>query len=163
MSYYIKIFVLLVLAFAIKSCDKATKTSQNNKQPTALNGIYTEAQVDAVGNIFANDCASCHGSNLRGTEGGTSLIGPRFQNKWTEKTIGELFEYTRTTMPESNPGAYDDETYASLIAYILNFNRYPAGDTPLSSIKGELDKVMLGPPPSIKVMNKYTPTALTKR
>ena len=157
MSYYPKIFVLLVLAFVVKSCDKATKTSQNNKQPTALNGIYTEAQVDAVGNIYANDCASCHGSNLRGTEGGTSLIGPRFQNKWTEKTIGELFEYTRTTMPESNPGAYDDETYASLIAYILNFNRYPAGDTPLSSIKGELDKVILGPPPSIKVMNKYTP------
>ncbi len=157
MRIHTKILVLLALAFAIKSCNGPTQTSQYDETPTALKGIYTQNQVDAVGSIYANDCASCHGGDLRGTEGGSSLIGTRFQNKWKEKTMGELFEYTRTTMPVSNPGGYDDETYASLLAYILNFNRYPAGETPLSSNKDELDKVIFGPPSPIKVANKYTP------
>ncbi len=121
-----------------------------------MDGIFTEEQVKKGAEVFARDCANCHGHDLRGTEGGNSLVGSRFQYKWAEKTIGELFTYTKSSMPVANPGVYDDETYTSLLAYVLSYNKYPAGETPLATAKKELDRFLFGPPPPFKITYKYT-------
>jgi hypothetical protein len=39
-------------------------------------------------------------------------------------------------MPPANPGTLPDETYASLVAYILQMNGYAAGDTALTTGDG---------------------------
>ena len=39
-------------------------------------------------------------------------------------------------MPPASPGSLSDETYASLVAYILQVNDYAAGETPLTTGDG---------------------------
>ncbi len=124
------------------------KVLSNNELPTALNGVFSVSQVADVTEVYANNCALCHGRNLGGTEGGTALIGDRFQSKWKNKSLKELYVYTKTTMPKTQPNSLDEKTYASLIALILNANGFPPGEKPLSFII-KTDKTIFGiPPPS---------------
>ena len=134
------------MTIVIQSCNKQTKTLQTTDKPTALTGIFTNKQVESVVDLYTNACAPCHGKDFRGSEFGNALIGNRFQEKWKEKSLGEFFQYTKSTMPITNPGAYDDETYTSLIAFILNANNFPTGSKALSSNKEELDKIIFGLP-----------------
>ena len=143
---YLSIFAIAI-ALLLSSCNQPSQSTSDQKiQITALDSIYSLSQIEAVSEIFTTDCATCHGKDLRGTEGGNALIGTRFQKTWSEKSIGELFEYTKLTMPVSNPGTYDDETYSALLAYILHQNKYPAGEQLLSSNKKELDKIFPNKP-----------------
>lgn len=124
------------------------KALSNKELPTALNGVFSVSQVADVAEVYANNCALCHGRNLGGTEGGTALIGDRFQSKWKNKSLKELYVYTKTTMPKTQPNSLDEKTYASLIALILNANGFPPGEKPLSFIN-KTDKTIFGiPPPS---------------
>ena len=42
-----------------------------------------------------------------------------------------LYEFTRTKMPERNPGQLSDQQYIDIIAYMLSFSNVPAGKQPL--------------------------------
>ena len=137
------------------SCQSESGTNNKAQLKTALSGLYTLDQLAGASAAYADHCASCHGNDLRGTEGGNALIGPAFQTKWADKTIGDLFNHTRITMPVSNPGRLDDQTYADLIAFILNRNKYPPGDQPLGNTKSELDHLLFGPAPKEKITYKY--------
>ncbi len=159
MKYLLTFFLFFVVLFLFSCNGPSQKTSSQNIQTTALDSIYSMAQMESVSDLFARDCATCHGSDLRGTEGGNALIGARFQKKWSEKPLGALFEYTKLTMPVSNPGTYDDKTYAALIAYILHQNKYPASEKALSSNPKELNQILFGPPSPIRMTYKYQPNA----
>jgi hypothetical protein len=39
-------------------------------------------------------------------------------------------------MPPATPGSLSDETYASIVAYVLQVNGYAAGETPLTTGDG---------------------------
>ena len=71
-------------------------------------------------------CAACHGRDLRGTEGGNALVGEQFVGKWSAKSVGQLVDLTKASMPKTNPHSLDDIPCASLIAFILN-RRTPGG------------------------------------
>jgi hypothetical protein len=45
--------------------------------------------------------------------------------------VGELFERTRKTMPQSKPGSLTRDQNAEILAYILSVNRFPAGKAEL--------------------------------
>ncbi len=110
---------------------------------TSNDGAYTIEQTEQVVDLYIGDCASCHGSDLRGTEGGSALIGSGFVFKWKDKSLGDLFSYTKTTMPLSNPGVYNDETYAALVAYLLRFNKFIPGNKALPSSLDKLNQITL--------------------
>ncbi len=146
--------IFCIILVILSSC--ITGENKTNESITALDGIFTQEQVESVSTIYSNDCANCHGNDLRGTEGGNSLIGPQFQTKWAERTLSDLFIYTKSSMPVNNPGVYDDETYASLIAYILSYNKYPSGKSPLPSTEVALKNIVFGPPPPYRITYKYS-------
>lgn len=124
---------------------------------SANSGIYTIRQANDVAALYTTGCAGCHGQRGQGTEGGSPLLGTVFQSKWQEKSIGDLFEVTRRTMPKNNPASYDDKTYAGLLAYMLQLNNFPTGDQPLSPDINQLVLIRFGPPPPKKVPYKFTP------
>lgn len=95
----------------------------NAKSETANQGAGGKL-IQAGAILYSARCESCHGKDLSGTEGGTPLVGEVFVNRWKSGTTGELLELTRTTMPKSSPNSLDEESYASLIAYILDANGY---------------------------------------
>jgi quinoprotein glucose dehydrogenase len=141
---------LVVILFVDYSCSRDTKSSSSPHSKTIVaadTGIFTRKQVQFGADVYTNSCAACHGSDLRGTEGGNALIGERFTEKWKEKSVGDLFELTRSTMPKTSPHSLDDAQYAGLLAFILNANNFPQGDNDLSSQKEELQKITMGLPP----------------
>lgn len=124
---------------------------------TTNDGVFTKVQVEIGSVLYENNCVVCHGKNLRGTEGGTSLVGDRFIAKWKEKNLGELFELTKNTMPKTNPHSLDDASYASLLAYIMNANEFPTGNDALASNKKNLQKILIDSPPPSRVSMRFTP------
>ena len=147
---------LLLGVIALISCNR---TQESAEPQLSQEGVYTLEQAESVINIYNTDCAQCHATNLRGTEGGNALVGNQFLMKWSEKSVKDLIEYTKSTMPLSNPGTYDDKTYASLVAYILRFNKYAPGemdldqstapDTNLSRLERD-ENLTIDPPKSIE-------------
>ena len=53
----------------------------------------------------------------------------------------------QTTMPLTAPGSLTPQQTADVIAYVLSFNKFPAGATELGSDVTTLKAVPLGAPP----------------
>jgi quinoprotein glucose dehydrogenase len=114
---YVNTFSGLLLAtLTFFSCTE--HDSKSTPKISATTGVYSKKQVEDGSALYATHCVACHGKDLRGTEGGTTLIGERFLSKWKDKSLGELFELTKTTMPKTNPHSLDDASYSSLLAFI---------------------------------------------
>ena len=125
---------------------------------TANLGVFTKKQVEVGSTLFSTHCAACHGRDLRGTEGGNALVGDRFIAKWKDKSVGQLFDLTKSSMPKTNPHSLDDGSYSALIAYILNANGFPEGDVALPSTSARLKTIPIGTPPaSSRVSMQFKP------
>jgi mono/diheme cytochrome c family protein len=96
---------------------------------------YTAAQAAAGKTAFDADCAVCHGNTLTNGTMGPPLAGESFSALWAGQSVRALYDSAKT-MPPANPGTLPDETYASLVAYILQMNGYAAGDTALTTGDG---------------------------
>ena len=97
-------------------------------------GVYTAEQAKRGLAVYGKECASCHGSDLTGGESAPPLTGAGFLSNWTGQTVGDLFERTRQSMPQSNPGKLSRAQNADVLAYLFSMNGFPDG-------KAELDKV----------------------
>ena len=97
---------------------------------TTLDGTYTQAQADRGKEIHLEHCAGCHGANMRGAGTmGPSVVGGRFERRWAEMTVADLFDDLKETMPMGEPGKLTDLEYADVLAYILFRNEYPVSTT----------------------------------
>ncbi len=147
--------IYLLLVFTSFSCTQQ-KSSDAGSSPShrgdsivaATDGVFTRKQMQFGSGIYTNSCAACHGADLRGTEGGNALIGGAFIDKWKSKSMAELFALTKSTMPKTAPHSLDDAAYAGVLAFILNANNFPGGDDDLPSTKEDLQRIIIGTPPS---------------
>ena len=110
---------------------------------STLDGVFTSAQARRGRRVYNQNCASCHGQGLRGGEMAPSVAGSDFIVFWTEVPVGTLFERIKLTMPEDGPGRLSDQEYTDVVAYMLDRNDYPAGESELSTDKAELDQIMI--------------------
>jgi S-disulfanyl-L-cysteine oxidoreductase SoxD len=94
-------------------------------------GVYTRGQSKRGATLYANECASCHGSALNGGESAPPLTGGEFFSNWNGLTVGDLFERIRVSMPADNPGKLTREQDADILAYMLSMNQFPEGNTEL--------------------------------
>jgi len=115
------------IAFLIVAAFVWAQTSRS-----VWDGVYTSEQAKRGETLYANDCASCHGTALNGGESAPPLTGGEFFSNWDGLTLGDLFERIRTTMPADHPGKLTREQDADVLAFILSVNRFPEG-------KAELD------------------------
>jgi hypothetical protein len=94
-------------------------------------GVYSEDQAKRGEQLFQKGCASCHGETLHGAGEAPPLAGARFTSNWNGLPLGDLFERIRRTMPQDNPGRIGRQNKIDILAYILSFNKFPAGNTDL--------------------------------
>jgi mono/diheme cytochrome c family protein len=106
---------------------------------TTNDGVGSDAQVKRGSDVYATQCAACHDSQLAGSGTAPALAGTDFSANWKDETVGSLFERIRATMPADNPGSLKRDQVADLVAFVLNFNKYPIGQkdlpTDLESLK----------------------------
>jgi len=123
-------------------------TSVRAQQPkSVLDGIYTEAQAKRGDKVYAENCATCHGPKLAGTDtAGPSLSGPDFTNGWKDMTAGALLSKISQDMPSNAPGTLTPEQYADVMSFVLSVNKYPAGQTELPTDANALKAVKMAAP-----------------
>lgn len=100
---------------------------------TTNDGVFTEAQVKKGSEVYQQQCASCHDAQLTGSGTAPALAGTDFSANWKDETVGSLFERIRATMPADNPGSLSRTQAAEMVAFILNFNKFPTGQTDLAT------------------------------
>ncbi len=98
---------------------------------TTADGVGTDAQVKRGSDVYAMNCASCHDAQLAGSGTAPALAGTDFAANWKDENVGSLFERIRATMPADNPGSLKRDQVSDLVAFILNFNKFPTSDKDL--------------------------------
>lgn len=106
-------------------CLAGIGVSQN--QRSVWGGVFTEEQAKRGQARYNQLCASCHGGALEGGESAPPLAGGEFLSNWNTLTVGDLFDRTRSTMPQTKPGSLSREANAEIMAYLLSANQFPAG------------------------------------
>jgi len=116
--------VVMLMATALAQ----TVRSEPNQAigPTVWDGIYSVAQADRGQEAYAAHCGACHGPTLMGGSA-AELAGSRFHNRWAEDSLGALFTYLQSAMPQDAPGSLSERAYLEILAYILRVNDYPSG------------------------------------
>jgi mono/diheme cytochrome c family protein len=106
--------------------------AQGASGPSIGSGVFTAAQAKRGDDAYQASCSGCHGSDLRATDAeAVDLTGPALRAKWNGKTLGERFERIRDTMPLGNGNSLGDKSYMDILAFILQFNGFPAGSQEL--------------------------------
>jgi aldose sugar dehydrogenase len=90
-------------------------------------GAYTQEQANRGKTLYTEQCASCHGAELGGGQETPALTGEKFLSKWHNRSVGELFENIRVSMPADRPGSLSGQKNSDILAYILAANKFPAG------------------------------------
>lgn len=96
-------------------------------------GVYTSEQAQRGAVLYANNCASCHGTALGGGESAPPLTGGEFFSNWNGLTVGDLFERVRISMPADGPGRLTRQQDADIVAFMLSVSQFPAGKAELES------------------------------
>ena len=92
--------------------------------------------------VFQRVCSACHATS--------QFASPGFRSGWNGRTVFELYDQIRTTMPQDNPGRLRREQYADVVAYLLKLNGQPPAElttdsTQLSAIQIQLATDARGP------------------
>jgi mono/diheme cytochrome c family protein len=106
-------------------------------------GMFTAAQATQGKALFDAKCAICHGAELNGAEMAPPLAGGVFLGNWAGQSAGDLFTRIHTTMPANDPGSLNNAEVSLALAYILSFNQFPAGATPLPSDETALGQIAI--------------------
>ena len=103
-------------------------------------GVYTEAQATRGDSEHQTNCSNCHGTE--------KYIGEAFTKAWVGRTVFDLFDQLKATMPDDNPGGLSVQQYTDIIAYILKINGMPAGTDSLPADPEALRTVKIDAKPA---------------
>jgi quinoprotein glucose dehydrogenase len=107
------------------------------------NGVYNTAQAERGRSNFEKNCSNCHNSNLSGSVRGPALRGNSFLKDWGNTTANELFVKLRDSMPATYPDSVPEAEKLDILAYLLQANGFPAGNTELSLNQKELENIRI--------------------
>jgi hypothetical protein len=109
---------------------------------SVLDGVFTDGQAKRGHDVYAANCAQCHGETLQGGNEAPPL-GPAFIASWKSSTLGDMVEKIRRSMPDDAPGSLTAQQYTDVVTYILGASHYPTGATelPVDAAQQKLIKV----------------------
>jgi mono/diheme cytochrome c family protein len=98
---------------------------------------YTFEQARRGQGAYVEHCASCHSPDLRARSTYISLYanpalkGAFFWDRWDGQSVHTLLLVIAETMPLDAPGSLDGDTYADIVAFILEQNGFDPGEREL--------------------------------
>ena len=122
---------------------------------TVWEGVYTAEQAKRGEGPYIDSCAGCHREDLQAYNG--VLLGARFMERWREDSLFSFYRSVHDTMPRGAAGSLPENTYLDIVAYILQANRFPAGNKELT--KTDLTEIRVqgrggaAPPPDFALVD----------
>jgi len=132
---------------------------ETGERLTVDSGVFTVEQAQRGEERYRAMCSRCHGRDLRALYAEVpGLASYAFAVNWPGRTVGDLYEMIRYTMPmvarQTQPrGRTDQKEFISgqlaidLTAYILSFNGFPAGPRELVPDPTQLHMIDITRPP----------------
>lgn len=141
--------IILTLTIPWMTIAKSQDASNSSTQLSIWDGVYTEVQASRGEFIYEGACGFCHGYRLDGAaddpdmRSSPPLARTKFLRDWEGRSLAVLFELTKTTMPEDNPGSLTDQEFVDVIAYMLSVSDLPTGSTELQVDLHSLSQVTI--------------------
>jgi mono/diheme cytochrome c family protein len=133
--------VVVLVMVMIGAATTRPSFAQGGKSTT--DGVYSEAQATRGAALSTAQCQVCHGAKFEGTDVGPGLAGEDFRAAWNGRSLFELFDKIKATMPANAPGDLTNAQAADLVAHILKLNEYPTAAAELIGDKAALDQIKL--------------------
>jgi cytochrome c1 len=98
-------------------------------------GLFSQAQANRGRDSFRSMCTECH------TAG--EFSDNAFKVKWSRRSVGDLYEFIHTAMPDDAPGILTEAQAIELTSYILEMNGFESGSRQMDPDQAALDAVSL--------------------
>ena len=125
----------IVAATTFLTCLAAAVLAQQPNQISASqsvwSGVYTESQAARGQTAYGRSCEKCHSLAPDGVP--RQFRGEAFWADWGEDSLGSLFSFVRSSMPNDAPASLSAETYADIVAFLLRSNDVPPGTQELTA------------------------------
>ncbi len=123
----------------------ATPAQSADATRSVWSGVYTEEQAERGHITYLQSCSVCHRDDLKGdsAEEVPGLATEQFLDGWNGRTVKDLVETIRRTMPGDRPGSLPPNAYVDLVAFILKSNTVPSGRQPLANDTALLEPLLI--------------------
>ncbi len=112
------------------------------QENAAKAGVYTEAQATRGDGLYQDQCAACHGADLKGG-GAPPLMGADFLAFWGKAPLSDLVDKISGTMPATTPGSLSPQQTVDIVGYMLKMGKFPAGTVELPTDAAALKTMVL--------------------
>jgi len=110
------------------------------EERSVMDGVFTARQARRGERWFVQICEQCHRPR--------DFTSAQFQERWAERSVGDLLQLMQYTMPPENPGALSTDRYADILAFLLAANNYPAGEEELAADPSSVMNIRIVAPPA---------------
>jgi mono/diheme cytochrome c family protein len=124
-------FGIVAAVWTVGVTQLSVSALQTTGARTVWDGVFTEDQAKRGLEQYKTACSECHGGDLVGDGFAPALTGSEFAGNWNELSVGDLFERVRISMPPTDPSSVTPAQKADILAYVMHYNKYPAGKTEL--------------------------------
>lgn len=106
--------------------------------PAERTGFFTVEQAERGEQTYSNTCSFCHATS--------QFSGSTFMRSWGGAPVDQLYSLIASTMPYDAPGSLSTQQYVDVVAYILELNDLPAGDSELPTDPAALSEIRIEEP-----------------
>jgi S-disulfanyl-L-cysteine oxidoreductase SoxD len=131
------------IAYIVVAIAASGMPALSTAERTVWDRVYSDEQAQRGRTAYIEECASCHADDLRGSSTAPSLVDESFAFQWDNTALGELFVRIRTTMPSDRPNSLSAQRYRDIVAFILQANKFPAGEKELDADLDALKQVLI--------------------
>ncbi len=115
------LLITLLMTAGLTACDSDDNGIPDRPETADVGPSFT-GQAEPGSELYATECAACHGDNLAGTRLGPLLSGSAFMQRWGQQSPALLLGNIQANMPPGGGNNLNDEDYLNITAHILNVN-----------------------------------------
>jgi len=144
-SRALKTWSVFTLGAVLAALVRVGAAQESSAPRSVWDGVYTEDQARRGETQYGRNCQACHGADLSGNpvDEVPSLAWDGFLTQWNNRTVKDLFDTVKRSMPKDNPGGLNARAYVDVIAYLLQSNKFPSGSRDLSLNTDALAQIVI--------------------